>query len=73
MVADMARQRSSAGGTAELVKPTIDEQQYRLVQLENGLKALLIHDEDTDKASAAMDVSTLKHAGVEAVLSMSNL
>ncbi|KAI8616790.1 Metalloenzyme, LuxS/M16 peptidase-like protein [Chytriomyces sp. MP71] len=36
--------------------PLIDDRRYRLVALPNGLRALLISDEKTDRASAAMDV-----------------
>lgn len=39
-----------------LVKPVADDREYRVVRLNNGLEALLIHDEQTDKASAALDV-----------------
>lgn len=38
-------------------KPLLDDREYRLVTLQNGLEALLIHDPDTDKASAALDVN----------------
>ena len=37
-------------------KPLIDKREYKLIRLENGLEALLIHDPEADKASAAMDV-----------------
>lgn len=40
-----------------LDKPLLDTRSYRVVKLPNQLEALLIHDEDTDKASAAMDVN----------------
>ena len=40
-----------------LDKPLLDERSYRVVKLPNQLEALLIHDADTDKASAAMDVN----------------
>ena len=39
------------------VKPAIDDQEYRLVSLANGLKALLVSDGQADKAAAAVDVS----------------
>lgn len=39
------------------VKPAIDECHYRVVTLENGLKALLVSDAQADKAAAAVDVS----------------
>lgn len=38
-------------------KPLLDNRTYRVVRLANDLEALLIHDPDTDKASAAMDVN----------------
>ncbi|WP_257288657.1 insulinase family protein, partial [Endozoicomonas sp. SESOKO2] len=39
-----------------VVKSPADDRDYRFVELENGLKALLISDPDTDKAAAAVDV-----------------
>jgi len=42
-----------------LEKPLLDNRTYRVVKLANELEALLIHDADTDKASAALD----NHAG----------
>ncbi|GFO42674.1 insulin-degrading enzyme [Plakobranchus ocellatus] len=38
------------------IKSAADSRQYRGIQLENGLKILLVSDPETDKASAAMDV-----------------
>ena len=40
-----------------LEKPQLDNRTYRVIRLSNKLEALLIHDTDTDKASAAMDVN----------------
>ena len=37
-------------------RPETDDRDYRLIRLENGLQALLIHDPKADKAAAAMDV-----------------
>lgn len=37
-------------------KPLLDDRSYRVIQLPNQLEILLIHDPDTDKAAAAMDV-----------------
>lgn len=34
-----------------------DARTYRLIQLENGLQALLIHDRTADNAGAALDVA----------------
>ncbi|PVF92439.1 hypothetical protein CPB86DRAFT_819632 [Serendipita vermifera] len=42
--------------TKKLEKPDLDDRDYRLIKLDNGLHALLIHDPTTDKAAAAMDV-----------------
>jgi insulysin len=42
---------------AQVERPELDNRQYRIVKLDNGLEALLIHDPDTDKASAALDVN----------------
>lgn len=38
-------------------KPLVDKREYRLITLDNELEALLIHDPETDKASAALDVN----------------
>ncbi|OAA74109.1 Metalloenzyme, LuxS/M16 peptidase-like, metal-binding protein [Cordyceps fumosorosea ARSEF 2679] len=43
--------------TDRLEKPSLDDRQYRVIRLENGLEALLVHDPDTDKASGALDVN----------------
>jgi insulysin len=40
----------------DIEKPDSDDRGYRLLKLENGLEALLIHDPSTDKAGAAMNV-----------------
>ncbi|KAF1937421.1 putative metalloprotease [Clathrospora elynae] len=38
-------------------KPLLDDRSYRVIQLPNHLEILLIHDPDTDKAAAAIDVN----------------
>jgi secreted Zn-dependent insulinase-like peptidase len=38
-------------------KPLLDNRSYRVIQLPNQLEILLVHDPDTDKAAAAMDVN----------------
>lgn len=43
--------------TDQLETPALDDRTYRVVRLSNNLEALLCHDPDTDKASAAMDVN----------------
>ncbi|KAK9476376.1 Metalloenzyme, LuxS/M16 peptidase-like protein [Lipomyces japonicus] len=42
---------------SDLERPELDNRSYRVIKLENELEALLIHDPDTDKASAALDVN----------------
>ena len=41
---------------SSIVKPLLDERQYRYISLPNKLEALLISDAAADKAAAAMDV-----------------
>lgn len=43
--------------TDTLEKPQLDNRTYRVIELPNKLEVLLIHDAETDKASAAMDVN----------------
>lgn len=44
--------------TDRLETPSLDTREYRVVRLpQNQLEVLLVHDADTDKASAAMDVN----------------
>lgn len=38
-------------------RPSLDDRSYKVIKLPNKLEALLIHDGDTDKASAALDVN----------------
>ena len=38
-------------------KPLLDNRSYRVIKLPNQLEILLIHDPDTDKAAASMDVN----------------
>ncbi|PFH54234.1 hypothetical protein AMATHDRAFT_53111 [Amanita thiersii Skay4041] len=38
-------------------KPENDRRDYRIIQLDNGLQATLIHDAETDKAAASLDVA----------------
>lgn len=40
-----------------LEKPLLDDRIYKVIRLPNKLEALLIHDPNTDKASAALDVN----------------
>lgn len=43
--------------TDRLETPSLDDRSYRVIRLPNQLEALLVHDPETDKASAAMDVN----------------
>ncbi|KAI8223509.1 insulin-degrading enzyme [Colletotrichum sp. SAR 10_96] len=43
--------------TKSLEKPLNDKRTYRVIRLSNKLEALLVHDPETDKASAALDVN----------------
>lgn len=42
--------------TEDLEKPSLDDRSYRVIELPNKLEALLVHDAETDKASASMSV-----------------
>lgn len=42
---------------APIQKSPADDREYRVVRLENGLEAVLIHDAKTDKAAASLDVA----------------
>lgn len=43
--------------TDQLEVPSLDDRSYRVIRLPNQLEALLVHDPETDKASAALDVN----------------
>jgi insulysin len=43
--------------TDSLKKPSLIDRDYRVLRLNNELEALLMHDSETDKASAALDVN----------------
>lgn len=43
--------------TDQLETPSLDDRTYRVIRLSNKLEALLVHDPETDKASAALDVN----------------
>lgn len=43
--------------TKDLEKPDPDDREYRLIQLQNGLLAILIHDSVADKAAACVDIA----------------
>ena len=41
----------------KLDAPALDDRSYRVIELPNKLEALLVHDPDTDKAGAAVNVN----------------
>ena len=43
--------------TDDLEKPDLDDRSYRVVELSNKLETLLVHDAQTDKASASLNVN----------------
>ena len=43
--------------TDKLEQPALDDRSYRVIRLPNKLETLLVHDADTDKASAAVNVN----------------
>lgn len=40
-----------------IIRSEQDERDYRLIRLQNGLQAMLIHDLKADKAAASLDVA----------------
>lgn len=43
--------------TDDIEKPDLDNRSYRVIRLANKLEALLVHDPETDKASASLNVN----------------
>jgi insulysin len=43
--------------TDDLEKPDLDDRSYRVIELPNKLEALIVHDAQTDKASASLNVN----------------
>ena len=63
---DMKQHYSLTRGDECIDTPAIERDvHYRLVTLQNGLRALLVHDREGDgthnKAAAALDVSRISH------------
>jgi hypothetical protein len=40
----------------DIIRSERDERDYRLIRLQNGLEAMLVHDVKADKAAASLDV-----------------
>jgi len=43
--------------TQPIQKSQQDDREYRLIRLDNGLQAMLVHDATADKAAASLDVA----------------
>lgn len=43
--------------TKSLQKSEQDDREYRLIRMENGLEAMLVHDSKANKAAASLDVA----------------
>ena len=56
----------------QLEKPLLDNRSYRVIKLPNQPEALLMHDLDTDKASAAMDVNVGSFSDAEEMPGMAH-
>jgi len=41
----------------DIIRSERDERDYRLIRLQNGLQAMLVHDVKADKAAASLDVA----------------
>lgn len=58
--------------TDRLEKPELDDRAYRVIKLGNQLEALLVHDPDTDKASASANVNVGNFSDEEAMPGMAH-
>ncbi|RMZ82427.1 hypothetical protein DV737_g2137, partial [Chaetothyriales sp. CBS 132003] len=58
--------------TDTLEKPETDDRSYRVIELPNKLEALLVHDPNTDKASASLNVNVGNFADDEAMPGMAH-
>lgn len=43
--------------TTAVVKSDRDEREYRVIKLQNGLQAMLVHDAKAERAAASLDVA----------------
>ncbi len=46
----------ASAATPEIIRSSLDSKQYRALELDNGLKVLLVSDSTADKAAASLDV-----------------
>ncbi|EXJ75396.1 insulysin [Cladophialophora psammophila CBS 110553] len=58
--------------TDDLEKPDLDDRSYRVIELPNKLEALLVHDAQTDKASASLNVNVGNFSDEEAMPGMAH-
>jgi insulysin len=54
---DISQDETHAVFSLPIVKSSKDDRSYKLIRLPNQLEALLIHDPETDKAGASLDVA----------------
>lgn len=47
----------SGTSNGRIIKPQCDKLDYRIITLDNGLRAVLVSDPETDKTAASLDVS----------------
>ncbi|CAG5187394.1 uncharacterized protein ALTATR162_LOCUS11707 [Alternaria atra] len=57
MVETLEKEAGGRQRIEDLERPQLDNRSYRVITLSNQLEVLLIHDVETDKASAALDVN----------------
>ena len=58
--------------TDKLETPALDNRSYRVIRLPNKLEALLVHDPDTDKAGAAVNVNVGNFSDADDMLGMAH-
>lgn len=61
----------AAGAAGPVHLPKVDTWQYRVINLANGLQAMLVHDSEADKAAASMDVRTYAHHHLATAIALS--
>lgn len=68
----LREQRQIEVVTDRLETPTLDDRSYKVIRLPNLLEVLLVHDGDTDKSSAAMDVNVGNFSDEEEIPGMAH-
>ena len=59
---EVSQDKTHAVFNLPIVKSAKDTRSYKLIRLPNQLEALLIHDPETDKAGASLDVNVGSYA-----------